>query len=1255
VAVPVALRAAIEAHPVVARSVQHSVSLPTTAVSDPGATPGDQFGSAIAISGSTALVGAWGAMTGAGVQTGVVYVFTLQGSSWVQTQTISDPGATSGDNFGAAIALSGTTAIIGAWGANTYAGAAYIFNQVGGTWTLGSTLAAASPISGDNFGSAVALSGNYAAVGAWGASDYAGVATVFTLSNGAWSRSQTISDPAATSGDAFATSVALTATTLLIGAPGTAANSGAGYFFGKSGANWSLLISASDPDNATGDQFGATVALAGTDGFIGVPGGASYAGEVTPFSSSTGTWVQGTVITDPNATAGDEFGAALSYDGTTLAVGASGQNVGTAPVASAAGAVYSFTAAAGVWTMQSETVDPTTTTSPSSASGDLFGTTVAVAGASLVAGAPGTSSGAGTFVGLQVPGAQAPLIITNTVLSATVGATVTVYLSGGSGVIAPVFSVTGANCSLSGNQLTANAATSCGVTVTNPANGSYSSVTSAPVTFTFTSATLVAQTPLVIVAPSIATAGSPVTLTSTGGSGVLAVAYGVTGTGCSLSGTVLTDSSPTVCTVSATNPANGNYTAVSATPVTVRFAAATQATLAVTNMTLSGTAGTAISLTTSGGSGTIAVTFGVTGNGCSVSGASLAVSTATTCVVVATNPANGIFDVATSSPVTFTFALAPQASLAITNTTLNGTAGTPLALTTSGGSGVIALTFRVTGTSCSVTGVTLSASSPTTCVVTATNAANGIYAGVQSSAVTFVFSAPVPQAQASLSVTNTTLTGTAGTPIALTSTGGSGVIALTYSVTGTGCSLSGALLSATTATTCVVVATNPANGVYAAVTSPAVSFSFALAAQASLSITSTTLTGTAGTPLTVTTTGGSGVIAVTLSVSGTGCSISGSSLVATTATTCTVTATNPANGVYAVVASPVVSFSFALAAQASLSITNTTLTGTAGTPLAVTTTGGSGVIALTYSVTGTGCSLSGAHLSATTATTCTVTATNPANGIYAVVASPAVSFSFGLTAQATLSIMNATHSGTAGTPITLTSAGGSGTIAVTFDVSGTGCAVSGSVLSASVATTCVVAASNPANGIYDSVQSSKVNFVFSTAALQPQSALKITNTPLTGTVGTPINLTTSGGSGTIAVIFSVTGSGCSTSGSSLSASVAASCVVTAKNAANGIYTAATSTAVTFKFSLATQATLVLATSPLSYARPATAILKVTGGSGTGSVTYAISTKYSNTASATISGTTLTGTKAGYCYVVATKAASGSYAAATSAPVKITFT
>ena len=137
--------------------------------------------------------------------------------------------------------------------------------------------------------------------------------------------------------------------------------------------------------------------------------------------------------------------------------------------------------------------------------------------------------------------------------------------------------------------------------------------------------------------------------------------------------------------------------------------------------------------------------------------------------------------------------------------------------------------------------------------------------------------------------------------------------------------------------------------------------------------------------------------------------------------------------------------------------------------------------------------------------------------------------------------------------------------------------------------------------------------------------------------------------------YSVTGTGCSVSGATLSATAASSCVVTAKNAANGIYAAATSASVTFKFALVTQATLTISSLPLSIARPATATLKTTGGSGTGAVTYAISTKYSNTASATISGTTLTGTKAGYCYVVATKAASGIYAATTSAAVKFTFT
>ena len=1082
--IPPALRSAIVAAAPLRHSLHHNVSLTSSAIADPGATPGDQFGSSIAVSGSTALVGAWGATTSSGSQTGLVYVFTLQSGTWVLTQTLADPGASDGDTFGAAVALSGSTALIGAWGTNADAGAAYVFNQVGGVWTLSQTLTAATPTSGDNFGSAVALSGNYAAVGSWGAANDAGTVTLFSLGGSTWSMSQTMSDPLAASSDAFGSALSLSGSSLLIGAPGSLDSMGAAYFYGLSGATWSLVSSVADPDATTGDEFGASLALAGATGVVGAPGAANYAGEVVPFSLGNGAWTQGSVVADPNATAGDVFGAAVAFDGSTLAVGASGESVGTTTVATAAGAVYSFTNSANTWTMVSQTFDPLTTTAPANASGDSFGGAVGIAGSTLVAGAPGTASGAGSIATLAVPGAQVPIAITNTVLQATVGTTLTVALSGGSGVIAPVFSVSGANCSMASNQLSATAATSCTVTVTNPANGAYTATTSAPVTFTFTPATLTAQVPLVISAPSSAVSGSSVTLSTSGGSGVIAVTFSVTGTGCSIVNNLLTDSAVSSCTVSATNPANGAYDVVNATPVVVTFTAAPQAALVIANTALSGNVGSQISLTTTGGSGTIAVTYAVTGAGCSIAGTSLSASAAASCVVTATNPANGI------------------------------------------------------------------------------------YAAVASTPVTFNFSSAAPPSQATLSISNTTLSGTVGTPLTLTTSGGSGTIAVTYAVTGTGCSIAGSSLSASTTASCVVTATNPANGIYAVISSASVAFSFSLAHQAALSISNTTLSGTVGTPLTLTTSGGSGTIAVTYAVTGTGCSIAGSSLSASAAASCVVTATNPANGIYAAVSSTPVTFTFSLAPQAVLSITTASHTGNVGSPIALTTSGGSGTIAVTYIVTGTGCSITGSSLSASTAASCVVTATNPANGIYAAVSSVAVTFTFSLLSQA---------------------------------------------------------------------------------------ALTISNTALTGTAGTAVTLSATGGSGTKSYMYTVTGTGCSVSGASLTASTATSCAVTAHNPANGNYAAATSATVTFKFSLAAQATLTIATSPLSYARPTTASLKTSGGSGTGAVTYAISTKYSNTASASISGTTLTGAKAGYCYVVATKAASGIYASVTSAAVKFTFT
>ena len=95
--------------------------------------------------------------------------------------------------------------------------------------------------------------------------------------------------------------------------------------------------------------------------------------------------------------------------------------------------------------------------------------------------------------------------------------------------------------------------------------------------------------------------------------------------------------------------------------------------------------------------------------------------------------------------------------------------------------------------------------------------------------------APVA-APATLTVSNTTMTGTVGTPITLTSTGGSSTDTVNYTAT-TGCTASGALLSATVAGTCDVTATQLVAATQVTQTSMPVTFKFEAVAAAEKTVT----------------------------------------------------------------------------------------------------------------------------------------------------------------------------------------------------------------------------------------------------------------------------------------------------------------------------------------------------------------------------------------------------------------------------------
>jgi hypothetical protein len=242
-------------------------------------------------------------------------------------------------------------------------------------------------------------------------------------------------------------------------------------------------------------------------------------------------------------------------------------------------------------------------------------------------------------------------------LSGTYGTSLQLSAVGGSGNGAVTYAVTAGTttCTLSVSILTAAGAGTCSVTATKAADAGYAAVSTSATTVTFGQASQAALSMI----GGTGTALTPVNLAATGGSGTGSVSFSVTnGTAtCTLVGSVLTPSTAGTCSISATKAADGNYTQISASPVTYTFALATQPALAVTS--LSGTATTPLALTISGGSGTGAVTFAIVSGSCVIANGSITSAAAGSCLVTATKAADAAYDQAVSPQATITFAAAP--------------------------------------------------------------------------------------------------------------------------------------------------------------------------------------------------------------------------------------------------------------------------------------------------------------------------------------------------------------------------------------------------------------------------------------------------------------------------------------------------------------------------------------------------------------------------------------------------------------------
>ena len=293
-----------------------------------------KFGFSVAISGDTIVVG--GSPYHGPVTQGSAYVFQRVGDTWTeQAKLIASDGA-QGDNFGSTVAVSGDTVLVGASGMDGGRGAAYLYTRAAGTWTQHSKLTASDGIASDAFGSFVAVSGKTALIGAAkgdGAIADQGSAYVFTETDGDWIQQAELTASDGAAGDSFGFWVAVSHDTVVVGAPSDDAERGSAYVFTRTGPTWTATeeqkLTASD--GAAADNFGRSVAISRDTVIVGAQkhdvGLTVDQGSAYVFTRVGSTWPEKIKLVSSDGGNSDLFGVSLAMSGRTAVIGAGFHNL----------------------------------------------------------------------------------------------------------------------------------------------------------------------------------------------------------------------------------------------------------------------------------------------------------------------------------------------------------------------------------------------------------------------------------------------------------------------------------------------------------------------------------------------------------------------------------------------------------------------------------------------------------------------------------------------------------------------------------------------------------------------------------------------------------------------------------------------------------------------------------------------------------------------------------------------------------------
>jgi hypothetical protein len=291
----------------------------------------DLFGYYVSISGDYAIVGA-PYDDDKGEMSGSAYIFKNTGSSWIEEQKFTASDGAESDLFGF-VSINGEYAIIGApydddMGSNT--GSVYIYKNDGSSWIEDQKLTTTDSDIFFGFGVTASINEKYAIIGAPYADDLgynSGAVYIFKNNGGSWTEDQKLT---ASDGDAdnwFGRCVSMDEDYIAIGAPkddDNGENSGSVYIFKNNGQSWIEDQKLTTLDSASEDLFGSCVSIDGNNIIIGAENdddNEEDSGSAYIFEYDGINWIEVTKLNASDGANEDYFGESVSIDSKYAVVG----------------------------------------------------------------------------------------------------------------------------------------------------------------------------------------------------------------------------------------------------------------------------------------------------------------------------------------------------------------------------------------------------------------------------------------------------------------------------------------------------------------------------------------------------------------------------------------------------------------------------------------------------------------------------------------------------------------------------------------------------------------------------------------------------------------------------------------------------------------------------------------------------------------------------------------------------------------------